>query len=165
MTWNVKWLAGQIRGQMSVCRTWNALPNNVEHKVEAIMEPFRSPAKAEVTWEICELTCHDTTHWRSTLGALQQNLIWAKSLPKFRAWNSSSISVNREIKWEAVAGNLYLYLEKNTGCISLKFDLSKFAPPSSETEFPVKSQLTGKSRLSGKWEPSKFADIFTYLKS
>ena len=37
-------LAGQIRGQMSVCRAWNALPNNVEHKVEAIMEPFRSPA-------------------------------------------------------------------------------------------------------------------------
>ena len=37
--------------------------------------------------------------------------------------------------------------------------------PSSETEFPVKSQLTGKSRLSGKWEPSKFAiNIFTYLK-
>ena len=37
-------LAGQIRGQVSVCRAWNALPNNVEHKVEAIMEPFRSPA-------------------------------------------------------------------------------------------------------------------------
>ena len=37
-------LAGQIRGQMSVCRAWNALPNNVEHKVEAIMEPFRTPA-------------------------------------------------------------------------------------------------------------------------
>ena len=36
-------LAGQIRGQMSVYRAWNALPNNVEHKVEAIMEPFRSP--------------------------------------------------------------------------------------------------------------------------
>ena len=37
-------LAGQIRGQMSVCRAWNALPNNEEHKVEAIMEPFRSHA-------------------------------------------------------------------------------------------------------------------------
>ena len=37
-------VAGQIRGQVSVCRAWNALPNNVEHKVEAIMEPFRSPA-------------------------------------------------------------------------------------------------------------------------
>ena len=34
--------AGQIRGQVSVCRAWNALPNNVEHKVGAIMEPFRS---------------------------------------------------------------------------------------------------------------------------
>ena len=33
--------AGQIRGQVSVCRAWNALPNNVEHKVVAIMEPFR----------------------------------------------------------------------------------------------------------------------------
>ena len=32
-------LAGQIRGQVSVCRAWNALPNNVEHNVEAIMEP------------------------------------------------------------------------------------------------------------------------------
>ena len=31
-------LAGQIHG----C-AWNALPNNVEHKVEAIMEPFWSP--------------------------------------------------------------------------------------------------------------------------
>ena len=38
-------LAGQIRGQVSVCRSWNALPNNVEHKVEAIMEPFRSPTE------------------------------------------------------------------------------------------------------------------------
>ena len=38
-------LAGQIRGQVSVCRAWNALPNNVEHKVEAIMEPFRSPTR------------------------------------------------------------------------------------------------------------------------
>ena len=36
-------LAGQIRGQMSVCRAWNALPNNVEHKVEAIMEHFGPP--------------------------------------------------------------------------------------------------------------------------
>ena len=44
-------LAGQIRGQMSVCRAWNALPNNVEHKVEAIMEPFRSPA-GDRTWVI-----------------------------------------------------------------------------------------------------------------
>ena len=42
-------LAGQIRGQMSVCRAWNALPNNVEYKVEAIMEPFRSPA-GDRTW-------------------------------------------------------------------------------------------------------------------
>ena len=42
-------LAGQIRGQMSVCSAWNALPNNVEHKVEAIMEPFRSPA-GDRTW-------------------------------------------------------------------------------------------------------------------
>ena len=40
MTWNVKCLAGQIRGQV-LCRAWNALPNNIEHKVEAIMEPFR----------------------------------------------------------------------------------------------------------------------------
>ena len=30
-------LAGQIRGQVSVCRAWNALPNK-EHKVEAIMD-------------------------------------------------------------------------------------------------------------------------------
>ena len=37
-------LADQIRGQMSVGRARNALPNNVGHKVEAIMEPFRSPA-------------------------------------------------------------------------------------------------------------------------
>ena len=44
-----KWLAGQIRGQVSVCRAWNALPNNVEHKVEASMEPFRSPA-GDRTW-------------------------------------------------------------------------------------------------------------------
>ena len=42
-------LAGQIRGQVSACRAWNALPNNVEHKVEAIMEPFRSPA-GDRTW-------------------------------------------------------------------------------------------------------------------
>ena len=35
--------AGQIRGQMSVCRAWNVLPNNVEHKVEAIMEHFGPP--------------------------------------------------------------------------------------------------------------------------
>ena len=42
--WLTSWLlAGQIRGQVSVCRAWNKLPNNVEHKVEAIMEPFRSP--------------------------------------------------------------------------------------------------------------------------
>ena len=41
-------LAGQIRGQMSVCRAWNALPNNVEHKVEAIMEPFRSRMAASL---------------------------------------------------------------------------------------------------------------------
>ena len=39
-------LAGQICGQVSA---WNALPNNVEHKVEAIMEPFRSPA-GDRTW-------------------------------------------------------------------------------------------------------------------
>ena len=37
-------LADQIRGQMSVGRARNALPNNVGHEVEAIMEPFRSPA-------------------------------------------------------------------------------------------------------------------------
>ena len=42
-------LADQIRGQVSVCRAWNALPNNVEHKVEAIVEPFRSPA-GDRTW-------------------------------------------------------------------------------------------------------------------
>ena len=42
-------LLGQIRGQVNVCRAWNALPNNVEHKVEAIMEPFRSPA-GDRTW-------------------------------------------------------------------------------------------------------------------
>ena len=42
-------LAGQICGQVSVRRAWNALPNNVEHKVEAIMEPFRSPA-GDRTW-------------------------------------------------------------------------------------------------------------------
>ena len=46
---NVNVLAGQIRGQVSVCRAWNALPNNVEHKVEAIVEPFRSPA-GDRTW-------------------------------------------------------------------------------------------------------------------
>ena len=39
----------QIRGQVSACRALNALPNNVEHNFEAIMEPFRSPA-VDRTW-------------------------------------------------------------------------------------------------------------------
>merc|ERR1719458_1764534 len=30
-------LAGQIRGQVIVCRAWGALPNSVEHGVEAIV--------------------------------------------------------------------------------------------------------------------------------
>ena len=49
LSWLSLTLAGQIRGQMSVCRAWNALPNNVEHKVEAITEPFRSLA-GDRTW-------------------------------------------------------------------------------------------------------------------
>ena len=36
--------SSRSNGQVSVCRAWNALPNNEEHKVEAIMEPFRSPS-------------------------------------------------------------------------------------------------------------------------
>ena len=40
-------LVGQIRGQVSVAG--NALPNNVEYKVEAIVELFRSPA-GNRTW-------------------------------------------------------------------------------------------------------------------
>ena len=34
-------LRGQIRGHVSVCAAWNALPNNVEHKVEAFAEFFK----------------------------------------------------------------------------------------------------------------------------
>ena len=47
-----KFLAGQIRGQVSVCRVLNALPNNVENKVEAIMEPC-----AAGTHLATDLTC------------------------------------------------------------------------------------------------------------
>ena len=41
--------AGQIRGQMSVCRAWKALPNNVEHIVGAVLEPFQNPT-GNRTW-------------------------------------------------------------------------------------------------------------------
>ena len=41
--------AGQIRGQMSPCRAWKALPNNVEHIVGAVLEPFRIPTGNQ-TW-------------------------------------------------------------------------------------------------------------------
>ena len=54
---SLRFLRGQIRGQVSVCRAWNALPNNVEHKVEAIMEPFRSPGNlGPLGWQPSTLT-------------------------------------------------------------------------------------------------------------